>query len=167
MRRSTEDEPTTSTRRRFQELGISRRSLQRIQNDLNMYPYKVQLVQSLQPLDMQQRLTYAVKFQEIARNDINFTHNLIIRNEAHFHLNGHVNKQDIRVWNTENPRIAYAIELHPRKVTVWCGVTSERIIGPYFFEDPDENAVTVTGERYREMLENFVQPEIANMAGYW
>ena len=43
-----------------------------------MYPYKVQLVQSLQPLDMQQRLTYAVRFQEIARSDINFIHNLMI-----------------------------------------------------------------------------------------
>ena len=56
---------------------------------------------------------------------------------------------------------------HPRKVTVWCGVPSERIIGPHFFEDPDENAVTIAGERYREILVNFVQPEIANMAGYW
>ena len=36
-----------------------------------------------------------------------------------------------------------------------------------FFDDFDENAVGVTGEQYREMLENFVQPEIAHMAGYW
>ena len=73
----------------------------------------------------------------------------------------------MRFWGTEDPRITRANELHPRKVTVWCKVTSERIIGPYFFEDPDENAVTVTGERYREMQENFDPPEIANMAGYW
>ena len=87
--------------------------------------------------------------------------------EGHFHLNGHVNKQNMRFWSRENPRIAHASELHPRKVIVWCGVTSEGIIGPCFFEYPCENAVTVTGERYREMLENFVQPEIAIMAGYW
>ena len=87
--------------------------------------------------------------------------------EAHFHLNGHVNKQNMRFWGTENPRIAHASKLHLRKVTVWCGVTSERIIGLYFFGDPDEKAVTVTYERYRKMLENFVHPEIANMAGYW
>ena len=86
--------------------------------------------------------------------------------EAHFHLSGQVNKQNMRFWGSENPPIAYASELHPRKVTVWCGVTSERIIKPYFFEDCDENAVTVTGERYRKMLENFVWPEIANMSGY-
>ena len=86
--------------------------------------------------------------------------------EAHFHLHGHVNKQNMRFWGAKNPRIAHASELHPRKITVWCGITSGIIIGPYFFEDPDENAVSVTGERYNQMLENFVQPEIANMAGY-
>lgn len=51
-------------------------------------------------------------------------------------------------------------------VTVWSEVTSEKIIWPHFFENPDEYAVTVTGEGYREMLVNFVQPEIENMAGY-
>ena len=64
-------------------------------------------------------------------------------NEAHFHF---VNKQNMRFWCTENPQIDHATKLHTRKVIVWCGVTSERIIGPYFLEDPDENAVTVTGE---------------------
>ena len=53
------------------------------------------------------------------------------------------------------------------KVTVWCGVTSERVIGPFFFEDANENAVTVIAERYRDMLVNFVQPQLANMPGYW
>ena len=56
----------------------------------------------------------------------------------------------------ENPQIALASELHLRKVALWCGVTSETVIGPYFFKDPDENAGTVTGEQYRKMLENFV-----------
>ena len=73
----------------------------------------------------------------------------------------------MRFWGSKNPQTAHSSELHPRKVKVWCGVTSERIIGPHFFKDPDKNAVTVTGKRYREMLENFVQLEIANMAGYW
>ena len=87
--------------------------------------------------------------------------------EAHFYLDRHVNKQNTRFWGTENPPNVYASQLHPRKVTVCCGVTSERIIGPHFFEDPDENIVTVTGKQYREMLVNFVQPKVANMAGYW
>ena len=84
VRRSIEDNPTTSTRRSSQELGASLRSLQRIQRGLNMYPYKVQLVQSIQPLDLQQRLNYAIRSQEILRININFIHNLIMGDEAHF-----------------------------------------------------------------------------------
>lgn len=44
---------------------------------------------------------------------------------------------------------------------MWCGVTAEEIIGPYFFEDDAGNQVTVTGDRYREMLQNFLQPWVA------
>ena len=134
VRRSIKDEATTSTGRRSQELVNSWRSLQ------VMYLYKIQLVPSLQPLDMQQWLTYAVRFQKIARNDINFIHNLIMGDEAHFHLNGHVNKQNMKFWGTKNPRITHASELHLSKLIVWCGETSERVIGPYFFEHTDENA---------------------------
>ncbi|KAL4704509.1 hypothetical protein ACJJTC_007628 [Scirpophaga incertulas] len=39
--RSIEEDPTTSTRRRSQELAISRSSLRRIQRDLHVYPFKV------------------------------------------------------------------------------------------------------------------------------
>ena len=61
--------------------------------------------------------------------------------EARFHLNGYVNKQNTRFWGTENPRQVHASPMHPVKVTVWCGVNSERVIGPFFFEDANENAV--------------------------
>ena len=62
VRRSIEENPTTSTRRRSQELAISRSSLQRIQRNFHLYPYKVQLVQSLQPPDFQKQLNYAIRF---------------------------------------------------------------------------------------------------------
>ena len=81
-----------------------------------MYSYEVQLLQSLQPLDIQQRQTYAVRFQKIARNDINFIHNLIMGDEAPFYLNGHVNKQNMRFWGTENTPMAHASELHQVKL---------------------------------------------------
>ena len=50
-------------------------------------------------------------------------------------------------------------QLHPVKCTVWCGVTAnEIIIGPYFFEDEEGNQVTVTGARYRTMIQDFLEP---------
>ena len=87
--------------------------------------------------------------------------------EAHFHLNGFVNKQNCRFWAKENPRAVHQSELHPVKCTVWCAITSNKIIEPYFFEDDDGNAVTVTGERYRAMLRNFLWPAIRNRVRMW
>jgi hypothetical protein len=34
-------------------------------------------------------------------------------------------------------------------------------MGPYFFEDEDARAVTVTSARYVEMLRNFLAPELS------
>ena len=64
--------------------------------------------------------------------------------EAHFYLNEYVNKQNTRFWGTKNPCQVHVNQMHPVKVTVWCGVTSKKVIGPFFFEDANENAVTVT-----------------------
>ncbi|CAH2104983.1 unnamed protein product [Euphydryas editha] len=35
--------------------------------------------------------------------------------------------------------------MHPQRVTVWCGFWAEGIIRPYFFENEEGQAVTVTG----------------------
>jgi len=167
VRRSIKEEPSTSTRRRSQQLEMSRTSLQRIQGMLHAYPYKIQLVQELKPTDYRNRLAYAVQIQELARQEADCIHNLVMGDEAHFHLNGFVNKQNMRFWGTENPRIVHQRSLHPVKVTVWCGVTAGKVLGPYFFEDEAENALTITGERYREMLENFVRPAVLDTPEVW
>ena len=38
--------------------------------------------------------------------------------------------------------------LYLHRVTVWCGFWAGRIIGPYFFENEAEAAVSVNGLRY-------------------
>lgn len=50
--------------------------------------------------------------------------------------------------------------LHPLKVTVWCAVPTGGVVGPYFFEDILGNTVTVTGERYRDMLNEILLLEL-------
>jgi len=37
-------------------------------------------------------------------------------------------------------------------LSVWCGIASFGVLGPYFFEDNEGAAVTVTSERYVAML---------------
>ena len=83
--------------------------------------------------------------------------------EAHFHLNGFVNKQNLRYWGVENPRIVNEKELHPQRVTVWCAIMCDRIIGPYFFENAEGFTETVNRERYRQMLNTFLRPVVIHL----
>ena len=72
--------------------------------------------------------------------------------EAHFHLGGYVNKQNCRIWGSENPKMIFEKPLYPQRVTVWCGFWAGGIIGPYFFENEAGAAVLVNGLRYRTMI---------------
>ncbi|GFW07731.1 hypothetical protein TNCV_3918641 [Trichonephila clavipes] len=42
--------------------------------------------------------------------------------EAHFWLNGYVNKQTCRIWSEANPQVYVETPLHPEKLTVWCAL---------------------------------------------
>ena len=45
-------------------------------------------------------------------------------------------------------------------MTAWCGIASFGVLSPYFFEDNEGAAVTVTSERYVAMLGTFCEPEL-------
>ena len=81
---------------------------------------------------------------------------IIFSDEAHFHLGGYVNKQNCRIWATENPHAYIEKPTHPKRVSVWYGFCSRGIIGPFFFENEQGEEVTVNGDRYRTMLNEFL-----------
>ena len=85
-----------------------------------------------------------------------FAKKIILSDEAHFDLSGHVNKQNCRIWGTENPHAYIEKPTHPKRVIVWCGFWSRGIIGPIFFENEQGKVVTVNGDRYRAMLNEFL-----------
>uniref|UniRef100_A0A6P7GRD7 Uncharacterized protein LOC114341227 n=1 Tax=Diabrotica virgifera virgifera TaxID=50390 RepID=A0A6P7GRD7_DIAVI len=91
---------------------------------------------------------------------------IIFSDEAHFHLNGYVNKHNARYWCPENPHELHQKQLHSRKVTVWCGMSASGIIGPYFFEDARGRTLTVNSARYTAMLRNWLRQELNNFPGY-
>ena len=80
---------------------------------------------------------------------------IIFTDETHFDLGGYVNRQNCRIWGTENPHANIEKPTRPKRLTVWCGFWSRGIIGRFFFENEQGEAVTVNGERYRAMLNEF------------
>ncbi|GFU35776.1 uncharacterized protein TNCV_1083421 [Trichonephila clavipes] len=106
------------------------------------------------------------RFVEWAQNEIvvvpDFHKRILFSNEAHFWLNGYVNKQNCHIWSEANPQVYVETPLHPEKLTVWCALWAGGIIGPYFFKNDEGHNVTVKGDRYRAMIINFFIPELNN-----
>ncbi|GFS74685.1 putative transposable element [Trichonephila clavipes] len=48
-----------------------------------------------------------------------FHKRILFSDEAHFWLNGYVNKQNCRIWSEANSQVYVETPLHPEKLTVW------------------------------------------------
>lgn len=65
-----------------------------------------------------------------------------------------MNKQNYRIWGTEKPEIMKTRPLHPQKLTVWYGICSEGVIGPFFIES------NINAEVYNDLLRDQISPEL-------
>ncbi|GFV66176.1 uncharacterized protein TNCV_2901021 [Trichonephila clavipes] len=72
------------------------------------------------------------RFVEWAQNEIavvpDFHKQIWFSDEAHFWLNGYVNKQNCRIWSEANPHVYVETPLHPEKLTVWCALWAGGIL---------------------------------------
>ena len=120
VRQSVNEGANVLIRYRAQQLSLCASTLWKILcKDLHFHAYKIQLVQELKPRDHRTRRLFAEWAEGRIGMDPQFSSKILFSDEAHFWLNGYVNKQNCRIWSGDNPQ---AIEetLHPEKVTVWC-----------------------------------------------
>ncbi|GFW13513.1 hypothetical protein TNCV_1209791 [Trichonephila clavipes] len=72
------------------------------------------------------------RFVEWAQNEVavvpDFHKRILFSDEAHFWLNGYVNKQNCRIWSEANPQVYVETPLHPEKLTVWCALWAGGIL---------------------------------------
>ncbi|GFX63871.1 integrase catalytic domain-containing protein [Trichonephila clavipes] len=72
------------------------------------------------------------RFVEWAQNEIavvlDFHKRILFSDEAHFWLNGYVNKQNCRFWSEANPQVYVETPLHPENLTVWCALWAGGIL---------------------------------------
>ncbi|GFY03600.1 putative transposable element [Trichonephila clavipes] len=83
---------------------------------------------------------------------------ILFSDEAHFWLNGYVNKQNCCIWNEANPQVYVETPLHREKLTVWSALWA----GGILFKNDEGHNVTVNGARYRVMITNFFIFELNN-----
>ena len=69
--------------------------------------------------------------------------------EATFHVSGAVNHRNVRIWGSENPHAYVEHQRDSPKVNVFCSISSQKVYGPFFFDEE-----TLTGMTFLDMLQN-------------
>ena len=67
-------------------------------------------------------------------------------------LDQKLNKQNLRYWSDTKPNIYTEKSNHPEKITVWAALSTNGIIGPFYFEDTDGNTKTKNSVGYLTLL---------------
>lgn len=139
--------PRTSLRRCSAALEISYESLRLIaRKAIKLFPYKITGVQRLSDEAKEARKQFCGQLLGIEQGDTFPVQQTVFTDEAHFWMDGYVNRQNYRIWGTENPNYLVDVSLHPTKVTVWAAFCERGIFIQIFTE-------TVTGERYKKLLQ--------------
>jgi hypothetical protein len=107
---------------------------------LGFHPYKILIVQQLSDRDMANHGISSEQLLEVLKDD-GVIITALMTDEAHFHLSGYVNKQNYRYWVPENLQELHQRPLYSERLTVWYGIASFGVLGPYFFEDNNGVAV--------------------------
>ncbi|RCN50166.1 transposase [Ancylostoma caninum] len=142
--------PRMSAHRLAFELHMPRTSIRRILHEEGLKPYHPQLVHGLQATDYGRRVEFCTAMlKKVEDGELDIAR-ILWSDEAIFKLNGHVNRQNVVYWSDANPQ--QVIERRPNSpgVTVWAGIWSGGVLGPFFFEG------TVTSDSYLEMIKRKV-----------
>lgn len=75
-----------------------------------------------------------------------FIEDMCVSNEARLWSNDYINKKICRKWSADNPQTVHESPFHLLKLTVWCGLNANVIVGRYFFRNEEGAAVTVNGK---------------------
>ncbi|QQP51582.1 Transposable element Tc3 transposase [Caligus rogercresseyi] len=112
VRTSILQSPQRSVRKHASALALSARSVRRnFHEDLNFHPYKITIVQELSVADFTARRNACEALLEnIAEDAI-----VYFSDEAHFHLSGSVNRQNMRYWSDTNPQKLHQKPISERK----------------------------------------------------
>ena len=145
---------------------IKRESVRKILNEqLKLYPYKIQIVQKIPENAISKRMEFCLKLSKELETNPEFLQNIWFSDESHFYLDGHCNKQNMRFWGSEKPEFFIEKSAHPLYVTVWCAMSSKGIIGPYFFENSNQEKTIVNQINYQNMIENYFVPKLKDLVG--
>lgn len=152
---SITNDPTMSTRRRSDELDMSRSSLLRVmKQDLGYHSFKPVKVQFLSEADHLNRVTCCEQilnhYDNGRRRD-----KLFFSDECAIYAEGKCSTR-LCFWSKANPHFWEEVKQHPPTVMVWAAMSAKYLIGPFFMTGG------ITAEKYIAMLENEFMPALTD-----
>jgi len=111
-------------------------------------PYRIQMVQQLSEEDNRLLLDFCLQLQDLMSSDDHFLEKVQFSDEVTFLVSGAVNRCIVTIWGYENPHAFVEHQRDCPKVNVFCGISSQKVYGPFFSAEE-----TVTGVTYLDMLQ--------------
>lgn len=148
--------PQLSLRTRAKQVGgISKSHVNNIMSENKFYAFKPTFIHKLQEGDDLFRLEFSLLMGERILESRIFHHNIIFTDESTFTTNGIISTQNCRFWAKENPHFKiYTNSQKVKKVNVWCALTYNRVIGPFFLER------RLNSNYYLEILNEYFMPQL-------
>ena len=146
--------PQKSVRQAARKSGLSFRCVRNVlKNEVKWRAWKSHYCQALSAEDCDIRMEFGKTMLAWCRDWPDLFKN-ILWSEAVFQIGGFLNRHNCHCW-AEDPRVISEKMQNQLKITVWGGMTSDRIVGPFILHD------TMNAERYLTMLRDKVWPIIS------
>ncbi|KAF2892650.1 hypothetical protein ILUMI_13524 [Ignelater luminosus] len=101
----------------------------------------------LKERDFKAREDFPMRMQVILEESLSLQ--LLMSDEAYFHLYGTVNKQNFKYWAPENPRNDHEQPLHSDKVTLWCAIGTTCVLVPISAKRTDAQSALILTATFR------------------
>ncbi|GBO39016.1 hypothetical protein AVEN_101842-1, partial [Araneus ventricosus] len=67
-------------------------------------------------------------------------------------------KHNCRIWGSKNPHAVQEAERNGPKINVWCALSHDTVIGPFFFAE-----TSVMANTYLDMLQSYAIPQMQHL----
>ena len=84
-----------------------------------------------------------------------FFERLIFSDGMHISFVWEVNRYNVRIWGTENPKSVVEVARDSLNVNVFCALSTFKVYGPFFFSEQ-----TVTGIPFLDVLTEWLLPQL-------
>lgn len=155
---AVEENPGRSSQNIAEELNIGKASVLKILRENKYFPFKIERHQVLQFQDPVNRLQFCEDMIARIQREPDLPGRIIFTDESTFVLVHGPNRQNCRLWNTENPHeYVGANSQYQLKLNVWSGIVGTHILGPFFIDG------NLDGEKYFDLLIEHIGPALEEL----